>query len=75
MNEKGLTSSMKILLVTLTVILTSGVLIPLIIQILDISSCIKEIVTFSMVLIVIIGLTSFMFDFYHMLNREVKLKE
>lgn len=73
--QKGLSKSMKTLLVTLTIILTSGVLIPLIMQTLNIPDCISKLLTFSMVFIVICGLISFMFDFYRMLNREVRLKE
>lgn len=73
--QKGLPKSMRILLITLTIILTSGVLIPLIMQTLSISSCISKLLTFSMVFIVICGLLSFMFDFHRMLNKEVRLKE
>jgi hypothetical protein len=73
--QKGLSKSMKTLLVTLTIILTSGVLIPLIMQTLDIPDCIGELLTFSMVFIVICGLISFMFDFYRMINRDIRLKE
>lgn len=75
LTNKGLSGSMITLLVNLTVILTAGVLIPMIMQVLNIQLCIEKMLTFSMVFIVILGLANFMFDFYRMLDREIKLKE
>lgn len=75
MIQKGLSNSMKTLLITLTIILTAGVLVPLTMQTLTIPYCISGPLTFSMVLVVICGLINFMFDFYRMLEREVRLKE
>ena len=75
MIQKGLSNDMKTLLITLTIILTAGVLVPLTMQTLDIPYSISGLLTFSMVLVVILGLTNFMFDFYRMLDNEVKLKE
>lgn len=74
-NSKGLSKSMTTLIVTLTVILIFGVIIPLFIQTIDLKVNFSKIITFSSVLIVIAGLTNFLFDFYRMLNKEIELKD
>lgn len=74
-NQQGLSKSIIYLLVALIVVLFSGVLVPLTFQIINIPPFLERILTFSIVVTVIIGITSFIFDFSRMLNREVKLKE
>ncbi|MFL3663677.1 MAG: hypothetical protein ACJ04Q_06735 [Flavobacteriales bacterium] len=75
LTQKGITKSMINLMVTLVVILVFGVMVPLLIQMLSIDEYCEQLLTFTMVVIVFVGLTNFIFDLFRLQNREIKLME
>ena len=68
--QKGVSKSMVNMMITLVLILVFGVMIPLLIQMLSIDEYCEQLLTFSMVVIVLVGLTNFIFDLFRLHRRE-----
>lgn len=74
-NEKGIPAGILIQFITLVVILIAGVVIPLGIQTINLEQRLSEALTFSMVATVLFSLIHFLFDFFKLLNSQIRLKD
>jgi hypothetical protein len=74
-NEKGIPVGILLQFITLTVILIAGVVIPLGMQTIDLEPRLAEALTFSLVGTVLFSLIDFLFDFFKLLNSQIRLKD
>jgi amino acid transporter len=74
-NEKGIPVGILLQFITLTVILIAGVVIPLGMQTIDLEPRLAEALTFSLVGTVLFSLIHFLFDFFKLLNSQIRLKD